>query len=100
MEQYLSGSLPLHDFWKTFNFGFADAPEGAFSEEEEAFFAEVDDELHHTDSETPPDPALRSEREFRAWLKRRMRGSKRLANIRLQRIGGLAVLAPPAEPER
>ena len=68
IEQYLSGSLSLHDFWKTFNWGFADAPEGAFSREEEAFFAEVDDELHHTDSETPPDPALRSESEFRAWL--------------------------------
>jgi len=68
IELYLSGSLPLHDFWKTFNFGFADAPDGAFSEAEEVFFAEVDDELHHTDSETPPDTALRSEREFHAWL--------------------------------
>ena len=69
IAQYLSGSLRLHDFGRTFNFGFADAPEGEFSDEEEAFFAEVDDELHHTDSETPPDPSLRSEAEFRAWLK-------------------------------
>ena len=68
IEEYLSGSLPLPDFWSTSNFGFADAPDGAFSEEEEAFFAQVDDELHHTDSETPPAPALRSEREFRLWL--------------------------------
>jgi hypothetical protein len=69
IEQYLSGSLALHDFWKTFNFGFADAPDGAFSEAEEAFFAQIDDELHHADSEIPPDAALRSDREFRAWLK-------------------------------
>jgi len=68
IEQYLSGSLPLHDFWKTFNFGFADAPDGAFSEAEEAFFAQVDDELHHADSETRPDAALRSDREFHTWL--------------------------------
>jgi len=69
IEQYLSGSLPLHDFWRTFNFGFADAAAGAFSDEEEVFFAEVDDELHHADNQTRPDPALRPEPEFRAWLK-------------------------------
>jgi hypothetical protein len=69
IEQYLSGSIPLHGFWKTFNFGFADAPDGAFSEAEDVFFARVDDELHHTDSETPPDAALGSDREFHTWLK-------------------------------
>jgi hypothetical protein len=41
IEQYLSGSLPLHEFWRAFNFGFADAPGRAFSDEEEAFFSEV-----------------------------------------------------------
>ena len=68
IEQYLSGSLRLHDFWRTFNFGFAEAPDGELSDEEETFFAEVDDELHHTDSETPADPSLRPEAEFRVWL--------------------------------
>jgi len=69
IEQYLSGSLRLHDFWQAFNFGFADAPDGAFSEAEEVFFARVDDELHHTESRMPADAALRSEREFHTWLK-------------------------------
>ena len=70
IEQYLSGTLRLHDFWTTFNFGFADAPDGEFSEEEEDFFAEVDDELHHADSDTPAShPSLRSEAEFRSWLR-------------------------------
>ena len=69
IAEYLSGSLRLHDFWRTFTFGYADAADGEFSGEEDEFFAEVNDELHHADSDTPADPSLRSEAEFRSWLR-------------------------------
>jgi hypothetical protein len=69
IEAYLSGSLPLPDFWKTFTFTWADAPEGAFTEPDWDFFSRVNDELHHADWESPADPALREENDFRAWLR-------------------------------
>ena len=67
--EYLSGSARLRDFWEGFTFKYADAPEGDFSAQEEEFFAEVNDELHHTSFEVPADPGLRDERQFRSWLK-------------------------------
>ena len=66
--EYLSGSLPLPQFWSSFTFGYADAPGGELSDREEEFFAEVNDELHHTDFDSPADPSLRDATEFRAWL--------------------------------
>ena len=50
---YLGGSLRLPDLWERFTFTYADAPDGAFSEQEEEFFAEVNDELHHTRYRVP-----------------------------------------------
>jgi hypothetical protein len=66
---YLGGSLRLPDLWERFTFTYADAPGEAFSELEEEFFAEVNDELHHTDLESSADPSLRGEDEFRSWLR-------------------------------
>ena len=67
--EYLSGSLRLSDFWRGFTFRYADAPKGDFSEEEEEFFEEVNDELHHTSFDCPAEPGLRDEAHFRSWLK-------------------------------
>ncbi len=67
--EYLSGSLPLPEFWRAFTFGYADAPDGELSDREEVFFAEVNDELHHTDFDSPTDPSLRDDAEFRSWLR-------------------------------
>ncbi len=66
---YLGGTLRLRDLWERFTFTYADASDQAFSEQEEEFFAEVNDELHHTDFESPSDPSLRREDEFRSWLR-------------------------------
>jgi len=70
IRRFLARQLSLHDFWKSYNFLYADVPAGALPDAEMDFFSAVNDRLHYADSESPPDSALEGSNEFASWLSR------------------------------
>lgn len=68
INEYLVGNLSLPDFWKRYNFYWADIPEEALDEHDYEFFFEVNEHLHYTDWQSSADPALTEASAFRKWL--------------------------------
>ena len=68
IQGYLSGDLALPEFWKAYNFIWANLPEDALNDQDWDFFSEINDRLHHTDWHSPSNPALIEPITFRKWL--------------------------------
>ena len=67
-ERYLSHDLSIRDFWTAFQDLYFFSGSSGLTEYDSAFFDELNDVLHYTDFQSPPDPALHDERQVRTWL--------------------------------
>ena len=70
IHQALTKELDIATFWHRYNFLWADVPAGVLRNEDEAFFDEVNERLHYTDTQAPADPALSDPAAFTSWLAR------------------------------
>ena len=83
-EQYMSGDLPVRDFWIAFQDLYFFSGSTDFTEYDSSFFDELNELLHDTDFQSPPDPHLRGEGQVRTWLRENLpvfKAGKWKANI-------------------